>query len=314
MKTLALLLALAAPALAAETKVFDPAAIDAGVAPCDDFFRHACGGWMKANPIPADQSRWGRFNELAERNKETLRDLLAAAAKPDPKRGPAERRMGDLYAACMDEEAVEAKGAEPLAPVLADIEGLKSAADLPRLLAALHRSGVGAAFSFDSDQDAKDATKVIAAFDQGGLGLPDRDYYFKDDAKSVTTRRQYEWHVAKTFGLLGEDPATAAASAKTVLRVETELARVSMDRVSRRDPEKTYHPMAVSALETLSPGFDWSEYLALTGAPASAWLNVSSTEHAKGFAALAASAPLADWKTYLRWRAAASASSVNRAC
>ena len=306
MKTLALLLALCAPAAAAP-KVFDPTAVDAAVAPCDDFYRHACGGWMKANPIPPDQSRWGRFHELAERNKETLRDLLAEAAKPGAKRSAPARRMGDLYAACVDENAVEAKGAEPLAPALADIDGLKSAAELPRLLASLHRAGVAAAFSFDADQDAKDATKVIAGFDQGGLGLPDRDYYFKDDAKSVTTRRQYEWHVAKMFGLLGEDPTTAAASAKTVLRVETELARVSMDRVSRRDPEKTYHPMALKALAALSPGFDWGAYIGFTGAPAAAWLNVSSTEHAKGFAALAASAPLSDWKTYLRWRATSAA-------
>ena len=306
MSILLLLLALAAPA-AASPKVFDPAAIDAGVAPCDDFFRHACGGWMKANPIPSDQSRWGRFNELAERNKETLRDLLEKAARPEAKRGEPERRMGDLYAACMDEDAAEDKGAEPLAGTLADIVALKDSSRLPYLLAGLHRSGVGAAFNYDSDHDAKDATKVIAGFDQGGLGLPDRDYYFKDDAKSVQIRGWYVWHVAKVFGLLGEDPAKAAASAATVMRLETELARVSMDKVSRRDPEKVYHPMALKELEALAPGFGWRAYIAQTASPAAAWLNVASTSHARGFAALVASASLDDWKTYLRWRAASAA-------
>lgn len=314
MRTLALLLSLSLPAQAAELRSFDPAAIDAAVAPCDDFYRHACGGWMKANPIPPDQSRWGRFNELSERNKEILRGLLEKAAAGGAGRSASEKRMGDLYAACMDEEGVEAKGIDPLKPALAEVEALGSAAELPRLLASLNAKGIPGPFYFDSDQDAKDATKVVASFDQSGLTLPDRDYYFKTDAKSAQIRGWYEWHLAKMFGLLGATPAQAAKDAATVARLETALAAVSMDRVSRRDPLKTYHPMTAAELAGLAPGFDWGAYLAATGAPASPWLVVGSTSHAKGFAALAASEPLEDWKTYLRWRVlAGSASHMGRA-
>ncbi len=145
---------------------------------------------------------------------------------------------------------------------------------------------MGAAFDFGSDQDYKDATKVVAEVDQAGLGLPDRDYYFKTDAKSERIRKQYVWHVAKTFGLLGDDPKTAAAEADTVMRLETELARVSMDRVSRRDPDNVYHRMDAAALAKLAPGFDWSLYMAKTGAPTPPWLNVVSTGFATGFSSL----------------------------
>lgn len=307
MRTIALLLSLLAAPAAAQLASFDPAAIDAGVAPCEDFFRHACGGWMKTHPIPADQSRWGRFNELAERNKETLRGLLEAAAAGGAGRSAPQKRMGELYAACMDEEGVEARGVEPLKETLAAIDGLRDAKGLPKLLAAMNRVGIPGPFYFDSDQDAKDATKVIASFDQSGLSLPDRDYYFKTDEKSVQIRAWFQWHLAKMFGLLGATPAEAAKQAETVARMETALAAVSMDRVSRRDPLNVYHPMDMAALEKLAPGFGWREYAAQTKAPVSAWLNVASTAHAAGFASLAGSAPLEDWKTYLRWRALSAA-------
>jgi predicted metalloendopeptidase len=313
MRTLALLLALAAPAAAASSvpaapSSFDPAALDRSVSPCADFYQYACGGWVKTHEIPSDQSRWGRFQELGERNRVILRGLLETAAKPDRKRAPYEERMGDLYAACMDEDAADAKGAEPLKPDLDAIAALKSAKDMPALLARLHAEGVNAGFSFGSDQDFKDATRVIAVVDQGGLGLPDRDYYFRDDAKSKQIRAEYLWHVAKVFGLLGDDPKTAAAEADTVMRLETELAKVSQDRVTRRDPDATYHRKTVKQLEGLAPGFDWTRYFRDAGAPRSRWMNVVSTGYAAGFSSLLASEPLADWKTYLRWHAAASAS------
>jgi putative endopeptidase len=309
MLTLLLALTLARPAGAASLSSFDPTAIDAGVAPCDDFYRHACGGWMKANPIPADQSRWGRFNELAERNKELLRGLLEKAAAGGAERTPSEKRMGDLYAACMDEEGIEKLGTDPLKPALDEVEALKDVKGLPKLLASLNGKGLPGPFYFDSDQDAKDATKVVAAFDQSGLTLPDRDYYFKQDPKSVQLRGWFEWHLAKMLGLMGATPAQAAKDAATIVRLETALAAVSMDRVSRRDPVNVYHPMKTAELEALAPGFGWAEYLAATGAPKSPWLVVSSTSHAKGFAALAASEPLEDWKTYLRWRVLAGSAS-----
>lgn len=298
----------AAAASAAETLSFDQASLDRSAAPCADFYQYACGGWLKTHPIPADQSRWGRFNELAERNKDVLRGLLEKASAPDPKRSASDRRMGDLYAACLDEGAAEKKGADPLKDALALIDGLESPKGLPLLLARLHASGVGAGFSFDAAQDFKDSTKVIGELDQSGLGLPDRDYYFKDDERSRTIRAQYLWHAAKTFGLLGSDPAAAAGQAEAVMRVETALARVSLDRVSRRDPEKVYHRMSAGELARLAPAFDWDRYLAETGAPRSAWLNVAIPDFAAGFSALVSTAPLSDWKAYLRWQAARSAS------
>ena len=311
MAFLALLAVLASPLRAAEAPApipaFDLTALDRSAAPCADFYQFACGGWIKSHPIPADQARWGRFQELAERNKEVLRGILEAAAA-GPKADPVDRRLGDFYAGCMDEEGAEKKGSGPLKNDLALISSLASASGVPGLLARFHAEGVDAGFSFDSDQDYKDATKVIGEVDQGGLGLPDRDYYFKTDPKSVLIRQQYAAHVAKTFGLLGDDPKTAAGEADAVMRLETELARVSMDRVSRRDPDNVYHRLDAAALAKLAPGFDWNQYFVRTKAPASEWLNVVSTGFASGFSSLLGSAPLGDWKTYLRWRVAASAS------
>jgi endothelin-converting enzyme/putative endopeptidase len=310
MTILALLALLALPSRAADlpapVPAFDLTALDRTAAPCQDFYQFACGGWLKTHPIPNDQSRWGRFNELAERNKAVLRDILEKAAA-GPKADPVDRRLGDFYAACMDEDAAEKKGADPLKDQLAAIDALSSTADLPGLLARLHAEGVAAAFEFGSDQDYKDATKVIGEVDQGGLGLPDRDYYFRTDPKSERIRKQYVWHAAKTFGLLGDEPKVAAAEADTVMRLETELARVSMDRVSRRDPENTYHRMDAGTLAKAAPGFDWNLYFAKTDAPTSPWFNVVSTGFATGFSGLLGAQPLADWKTYLRWHAAASA-------
>ncbi|MBI5597316.1 MAG: M13 family metallopeptidase [Elusimicrobia bacterium] len=300
MNTLALLAALTVSAQAAPLKGVDAAALDRSAAPCQDFYRFACGGWLKANPIPADQSRWGRFNELAERTKEVLRGVLEeAAASP---RDDSDRRIGALYGACMDEAGVEAKGLAPMAATLAEVDGLASAAALPPVLARLHRAGVDAGFSFGSDQDYKDSTKVIAAVDQSGLGLPDRDYYLKEDAKSVDLRKAYEWHAARTFGLAGDDPQTAARRAAAVLRFETALAKASMDRVARRDPANTYHKMGKDGLAALTPGFDWGLYLAEAGGPAWNEANAASPAFLEGFAALLAQAPLSELKDYLRWR------------
>ncbi|HEX4046611.1 MAG TPA: M13 family metallopeptidase [Elusimicrobiota bacterium] len=311
MITLALLAALAAPLRAddmpAPIKAFDVSALDRSVSPCQDFYQFACGGWIKSHPIPADQSRWGRFNELAERNKAVLRDILEKAAA-GPKADPVDKRLGDFYGACMDAAAADKKGDEPLQPDFKAIDALSSSAQLPALLAHLHAEGVNAGFSFDSDQDYKDASKVIGEFDQAGLGLPDRDYYLKTDAKSALIRKQYVWHVAKVFGLLGDDLKTSAAEAETVMRLETELAKVSMDRVSRRDPDNVYHRMSEKELAKLAPGFDWNEYDARTDAPKSRWLNVVSTGFVSGFSSLLNSEPLSDWKTYLRWHVASSAS------
>ncbi|MBI2787609.1 MAG: M13 family metallopeptidase [Elusimicrobia bacterium] len=303
MKSLLLTALLCASASAADAPAkisgFDPAAMDLTAKPCVDFYQYACGGWLKANPIPADQSRWGRFNELAERNKLILRGVLeAAAAAP---KDDASRRVGVLYAACMDENAVEAAGLKPLEAEFAAISALASVKDLAPLLARLHRSGINAAFGYGSDQDYKDSTSVIALVDQAGLGLPDRDYYFKDDAKSVELRRAYEWHAARSFGLAGSDPTTAAKEAAAVMRVETALAKASMDRVARRDPMNTYHKMTRAELAALAPEFAWDKYLAAAGGPSWTAVNASAPDFVKGFGALLKETPLDDLKAYLRW-------------
>ena len=312
MTIFALLALLAVPSRAADLPPaipsFDLNALDRSAAPCADFYQFACGGWLKSHPIPNDQSRWGRFNELAERNKLVLKGLLEKEAA-GPKSDPVGRRLGDIWTACMDEDAAEKRGAEPLKDDFAAIDGMKSLADLPAVLARLHAQGVGAGFSFDSDQDYKDSTKVIGEVDQGGLSLPDRDYYFKTDEKSVRLRKQFVWHAAKMFGLLGDDPKTAAAEADTVMRLETELAKVSMDRVSRRDPDNLYHKMSEAELAKLSPAFDWKLYFAKAESPASEWLNVVSTGFLSGFSARLSAEPLADWKVYLRLHAARSLAS-----
>ncbi|UPT76041.1 MAG: M13 family metallopeptidase [Elusimicrobiota bacterium] len=303
-RTFLLLPLLALPSFAADAPKpisgFDPAAMDLTASPCGDFYQYACGGWLKANPIPSDQSRWGRFNELAERNKLILREVLeASAVKPKGEHGA---RTGALYGACMDEAAVEAAGLKPLSAAFDAIAGLSSAGDLAPLLGRLHRAGVNAGFGYGSEQDYKDSAKVIAGVDQAGLGLPDRDYYLKDDAKSVELRRAYEWHVARSLGLAGDAPAAAAEAAAAVMRVETALAKSSMDRVARRDPANTYHKMTRAELAALAPGFGWDRYLDAAGGPAWKDVNVSSPDFVKGFGALLGSAPLPDLKAYLRWR------------
>jgi endothelin-converting enzyme/putative endopeptidase len=297
--------AAAAPAKGAPDKIpgFDPSALDRAADPCTDFFQFACGGWMASNPIPPDQSRWGRFDELSERNRATLRDILEAAAKEGPERSAVERRIGDHYAACMDEAVVDKAGAGPLQPVLERIAALRSKAELPALLARIHTNGGRALFGFGSFQDFKDATMNIAAVDQGGLGLPDRDYYVKDDPRSVELRRKYREHVARMFGLLGDAPAAAAAQADRVLALETVLAKNSMERVKRRDPDNIYNKTTTAALAALAPSFDWSRYFAAAGAPAFGELNLVSKPFFEGFEAFLAGADLADLKTYLRWHA-----------
>ena len=299
---IARILAVAFPAFAAgPLAALDRADMDPTASPCRDFAQYADGGWLKANPIPPSFSRWGTFSVLGDRNREVLKTILEEAAAKKSPEGSDEQKLGDFYAACMNETKVEADGAAPIAPELDRISKIADRAALEEEVARLHRNGVNVMFAFGSQQDRKNSEEVIAGAFQAGLGLPDRDYYFKTDEKTAKIREQYVTHVARSFALIGETPGQAAADAKTVLALETKLAGASMTRVERRDPDATYHRMTVAELSAATPRFDWIAYLRALEAPAGTAVNVAQP---KFFAALddaLESVPLADWKTYLRW-------------
>ena len=278
---------------------FDPQALDTKADPCNDFYQYACGSWLANNPIPSDQASWGRFNQLHERNQKILRDILETSAAKTT-RTAVDQKIGDYFSTCMDEKAIEAKGTEPMKPYLEEITALKDKAGLTELIIKMHMRGVYPMFSVGSTQDLKDATEVTAYVDQGGIGLPERDYYFRDDAKSVELRKQYVAHVQKMFELMGVKPAEAATKAKMVMDVETALAKGSLDVTTRRDPEKTYHRMLVKDLAGLAPSIAWDEYLKSIGASVKD-LNVAVPDFFKALDAQIKSVSLDDWKTYLTW-------------
>src|SRR5579872_45995 len=299
-----------APEELGQVPSFDPAALDRSADPCADFYQFSCGNWIKNNPIPADQSAWGRFNEFAERNRVILRGILESAAKA-ANRTPNEQKIGDYYASCMDEAAINQKGVAALKPEFDRIATLKDKADLPAVLAHFHREQIGALFEFGSGPDFKNAKEVIAQADQGGLSLPDRDYYLKDDAKSVELRKGYLEHVTNMFKLLGDSPEKAAAEANAVMTIETALAKGSMDRVARREPANIYHKMTEKEWQSLSPGLSWPKYLADVGAPSLTSLNVVAPDFFKALDAELKDVTLDDLKTYLRWHVVHFGASTN---
>ena len=295
------------PAAAKSPGSFDIAALDTAVDPCVDFYQYACGGWRKANPIPPDQTRWGRFNVLAEQNREILHGILEGAREPKATRSPVEAKVGDYYAACMDETGIETLGARPLEPILKRIEALSTKSGLFALFGEHEKTALPALFRFGASPDMHDSRQTIANVGQGGLGLPDRDDYLKDDPKSKEKREKYVEHMARTFVLLGESAEQAAADAQTVMRLETALAKAHLDRVAMRDPKNRDNPMTLAELKQLTPAFDWDAYLPASGAPAFERLNMASKPYFEQTNALFETTPLEDWKTYLRWHVARNA-------
>jgi len=279
----------------------DVTSLDRTVDPCVDFYKFSCGGWMKNNPIPSDQASWSVYAKLATDNQQFLWGILEADAK-GAQRTPVQQKVGDYFASCMNTAAIDALGDKPIRSELAKLDALKTRAQLVTALTTLHHNTAGSFFfGSHTGQDAIDSSTIIVELGAGGLGLPDRDYYTKDDAKSVKLREQYAAYIAQLLTMSGESEKRAKAEAASILRIETALAKASLTRVERRDPHKTYHMMTVAELHGLAPAIDWPEYFKVQGAPGVAKLNVSQPEFVKAVQAELTAEPVDDLRAYLRF-------------
>ncbi|MGB8258973.1 MAG: M13 family metallopeptidase [Terracidiphilus sp.] len=290
-----------APAAAPELKVFDPSLIDKTVDPCENFYRFSCNGWFKRNPLPADQASYGRFTELAELNRQILKRILEEVSAPSATRTANEQKIGDEYASCMDTATVNKLGIAPLGPELDRIARLKTVAELPELLGHLHRIGVNVFFSLGSNQDFADSNSVISYYGAGGLGLPERDYYTRTDAKTVEQRRQYVDHIRRMLVLTGETDAQAQKDAEDVLALETRLAKASLTITEQRDPQNLNHPSDVLKLGKELTHFALADYVAAAMAPSTGKANEEQPKFMAEFNDVVADTPIATIRTYLRW-------------
>lgn len=299
MQRLTLFLALIPAALFAQTG-FSTNSIDRTADPCTNFYQFACGNWIKTNPIPPEYSRWGRFNELADRNQRILKDILETSSAKTT-RTPIEQKIGDYYQACMDTAAIEKNGTAPIKPYLQQINGMSNKKDVGEVVGKLHLEGIGGFFGVAAGADYNNSKMTIVHAVEGGLTLPDRDYYLKDDPKSGDIREKYVTHVQKMFELLGYTQERAQAAAKTVMAVETALAKPAADRVSRRNPLTRNHPTEIMAFISSAPSFNWIGYARAMGLPRVQRLNVANPDYFKAFDKIFQETSLDDVKTYLTW-------------
>lgn len=282
---------------------FELASIDRSVGACDDFYQYAVGGWRKANPLPAVYARYGRFEEVADRNRETLRDILeSAAAAKETEAGSNTQKLGDFWTTCINESAIEAQGATPIQPDLQRINTINTRGDVAEEIHRQQQRGVNPLFRFSAQNDIKNSKMVIAAVSQAGLGLPDREYYLRDDEKFRNIRREYVNHLTRMFELAGSERAKAATDAERVMSLETQLARASMARVDQRKPENTYHITPVSELQSTAPHLNWPAFFSGLGLSELRSLNVAQPEYIREANRLLDEAPLETWKAYLRWQ------------
>jgi len=288
------------------TPSLDLPSMDKSADPCVDFYQYTCGGWMKNNPIPADQAAWSVYGKLTVDNQRFLWGILDDLAKKTSGRTPTQQKIGDYFGACMDVAAVEKLGANPLKPGLAEINALKDKKDLAALLAREHMSTAsdGLLFGAGANQDFADSSQIIAFLVAGGLGLPDRDYYTKTDAKSEEIRQKYVAHVGRMLELIGDAPDAAAKEAQAIMRIETALAKASLTRVEQRDPHNLFHKMDLKQVKALTPSFDWDAYLKTAGAAGVNTFNVTEPKFYQEMEKQIESNSLDDLKTYLRWHLA----------
>jgi putative endopeptidase len=285
----------------AQSKGFDVNRMDRSVDACDDFFEYANGTWLKSTQIPASETRWGTFNILADSNNSILREVLDAAAKTKSPKGSDEQLIGDFYSSCMDEAAINKAGSNPIKPFLKQIDTIRTTDDLQKQIAALHNSGIPALFGFGGGPDLKDSNSVIANAGQGGLSLPNRDYYTNADEKSVEIRTKFVEHVTNMLKLLGEDADKASADAKAVMDIQTRLAKASLTPVERRNPDNNYNKITVAAAQAITPNFSWQSYLTSRSAPAVSEMNIVPPKFFTEVNSMLNDTSIERWKTYLRW-------------
>ena len=286
-----------------QTRPLDPANIDRSVSACTDFYEFANGGWIKSHPVPPAYSVWGSFAELSENNQSNLLTILKNASANGDKQANADlRKLATFYSSCMDSTGADRAGYQPIQPDLARVAAITNRAQLEAEVARLHSQGIPAVFGFGAQQDAKSSTDVIAGIRQGGLSLPDRDYYLNQDKRYVDIRSNYVDHVAKMFQLIGESQSQATSDAQRVIALETALAKPARSRVELRDPNRNYNKMTAAELSQLAPRFNWPRFFTGEGAASVSTINVQNPDFVKAVDSLFTAVPLDDWKAYLRWR------------